>query len=246
MFVLAIIVFITLFRKTAGYGQHYTKKWGFSINNKLGWILMEIPTVIIYGFFTYLGYLKYGTIPLVPILFFLLWNLHYIQRTFIFPILIRGRDPMPIMIILMGVIFNGINAYLQSYWIYILSPSIYSLSWILSVRFVIGILIFFFGFFINLQSDHIIRNLRPKESTESFQFKIPQGGMFKYVSCPSYFGEVLEWTGWAIMTWSLAGLVFPIWTFANLAPRAIKNHKWYQETFTDYPKERKALIPFVL
>ena len=245
MFGLAVIVFITLLRKTAGYGQHYTKKWGFAINNKLGWVLMEVPTVLIYGFFFYKGYLLYGT-NLVPLIFLFIWNLHYLQRTFVFPLLIRGKDPMPIAIVLMGVIFNGINGFLQAYWIYVLSPDFYTTQWILSLRFILGVTIFFIGFFINLQSDHIIRNLRPKDSTESFQFKIPEGGMFKYVSCPSYLGEILEWIGWAIATWSLAGLVFPIWTFANLAPRAIKNHKWYQEKFEDYPKNRKALIPGIL
>jgi 3-oxo-5-alpha-steroid 4-dehydrogenase 1 len=246
MFGLAVIVFIMLFRQTAGYGQHYTKKWGFTVNNKLGWVLMEVPTVIIYGYFFYLGYTIYGTLELVPVIFLFIWNLHYLQRTFVFPLLIRGKDPMPITIVLMGVVFNGINGYLQAYWIYILSPSKYTVEWILTLRFIVGLLIFFVGFFINLQSDHIIRNLRPKDETRAFQFKIPKGGMFKYVSCPSYLGEILEWTGWAIATWSLAGLVFPIWTFANLAPRAIKNHKWYQEQFADYPKNRKALIPGIL
>jgi len=245
MIVLAVIVFLALFRQTAGYGQHYSKKWGLAINNKLGWILMEVPTVIIYALFFYLGYIRYGT-DLVPLVFLFLWNLHYLQRTFVFPLLIRGRDPMPITIILMGLVFNGINAYLQAYWIYIISPDFYTLEWILTGRFIAGILIFFSGFIINLHSDYIVRNLRPKGEDRAFQFKIPEGGMFRYVSCPSYFGEIFEWTGWAFATWSLAGLVFSIWTFANLAPRAIKNHQWYQKTFENYPKNRKALIPFLL
>ena len=102
--------------------------------------------------------------------------------------------------------------------------------------------IFFIGIIINLHSDKIIRDLRKPGETE---YKIPYGGMFRWVSCPSYFGEITEWTGWAIMTWSLPGLVFVVWTFANLAPRALSHHKWYLETFPDYPKNRKALIPFV-
>ena len=44
----SIIFFIVLFFITAGYGQHVNKKWGPTINNKLGWFLMEVPTVIIY------------------------------------------------------------------------------------------------------------------------------------------------------------------------------------------------------
>ena len=66
------------------------------------------------------------------------------------------------------------------------------------------------------------------------------------MSCPNYLGEIVEWIGWAILTWSLAGASFAVWTAANLAPRALSNHRWYREQFTDYPPARRALIPFVL
>ena len=45
------------------------------------------------------------------------------------------------------------------------------------------------------------------------------------------------------MTWSLAGLAFALFTFCNLAPRALSNHRWYRETFEHYPSNRRALIP---
>ena len=61
-----------------------------------------------------------------------------------------------------------------------------------------------------------------------------------------YLGEIIEWTGWAIATWSPAGLAFALYTFANLAPRAITHHRWYRERFPDYPRDRKALLPFLL
>ena len=77
-------------------------------------------------------------------------------------------------------------------------------------------------------------------------FHIPMGGMFRYVSAANYFGELTEWVGWAIMTWSLPGLVFAIWTFANLGPRAHRHHNWYNQKFGDaYPKDRKRMIPFL-
>ena len=76
-------------------------------------------------------------------------------------------------------------------------------------------------------------------------YKIPNGHMFKWISCPNYFGEILEWIGWALATWSLAGLSFAFWAIANLVPRARANHKWYKENFSAYPETRKALIPKV-
>lgn len=238
MIILAVIVFISLLKITAGYGQHATKRWGPMINDKLGWFIMEIPTVVIYLILFIISDRK---TQLVPVLFSVLFMMHYMYRSFVFPLLIRGKQFMPLSIIFMGVIFNSINTYLQARWIMTLSPG-YEPNWMLTPVFIIGIILFLSGFLTHLHSDHIIRNLRKPDDTT---FKIPQGGMFRFVSCPSYLGEIAEWTGWAIMTWSLSGLVFAIWTAANLGPRAGSNHKWYRKNFPNYPENRKALIPFV-
>jgi 3-oxo-5-alpha-steroid 4-dehydrogenase 1 len=231
-------VFILLFFVAAPYGQHIRRGWGPNINNKLGWFIMEIPTVIIYLVFYLISDRVFN---LNSIIFLSVWMVHYGQRTFIFPLLIRGKQPMPLSIISFGLTFNGINTYLQARWVNTLSQP-YPNDWILSPFFIIGILIFTIGIIINLHSDYIVRNLRKPGETE---YKVPYGGMFKYVSAPSYLGEITEWAGWAVMTWSFSGLIFVAWTFANLAPRARSHHKWYQETFPDYPKNRKALIPFI-
>ena len=47
MAVLAVVVFVSLYFVTAGYGQFRTKQWGWSINNKLAWVLMELPVFLI-------------------------------------------------------------------------------------------------------------------------------------------------------------------------------------------------------
>ena len=64
-------------------------------------------------------------------------------------------------------------------------------------------------------------------------------------NCPNYLGEMMEWIGWALVAWSMAGFVFVVWTAANLVPRAYAHHQWYRRTFPDYPPERKAFIPFL-
>jgi hypothetical protein len=56
----------------------------------------------------------------------------------------------------------------------------------------------------------------------------------------------MMWTGWAVATWSLAGLSFALFTAANLIPRAVSHHRWYRRTFADYPRRRKAVIPGLL
>ena len=60
-----------------------------------------------------------------------------------------------------------------------------------------------------------------------------------------YLGEVMAWAGFAVMTGAPAAWAFAVYTVANLAPRAGAHQTWYRQTFTDYPKERRALIPFV-
>ena len=107
----------------------------------------------------------------------------------------------------------------------------------------IGALIFLSGFFINLQSDQILISLRKGEERG---YKIPHGGLFKYISCPNHFGEMIEWIGFAIMAWSLPAFSFALWTVANLLPRARSHHRWYGEYFDDYPKDRKAVVPFLI
>lgn len=147
---------------------------------------------------------------------------------------------MPLLIVILAIVFNLFNAYLNARWISHFGN--YSFGWLTSPFFVVGTLMFGVGWLINLHSDTVLIHLRKPGETG---YKIPKGGFFRWVSAPNYFGELLEWLGWAIATWSLAGLAFWVYTAANLVPRAITNHRWYHEKFTDYPKERKALVPYL-
>jgi len=113
----------------------------------------------------------------------------------------------------------------------------------LHLRFIIGVLLFFGGLAINIHSDYILRNLRkPGESG----YKIPKGGLFSYVSGANFFGEIVEWIGFALATGTLAAWAFALFTASNIGPRAWHHHQWYIEKFKDYPKNRKAIIPFLL
>lgn len=71
--------------------------------------------------------------------------------------------------------------------------------------------------------------------------------MFKYVTSANYFGELVEWIGFAILTYSLSGVVFVLWTFANLAPRAARIYNHYKSEFGDEldTKKVKRIIPFI-
>ena len=150
---------------------------------------------------------------------------------------------MPVAIMLMGVIFNILNGYMQGIWLFYLSPfDMYIVDWFTTPQFIIGICIFFLGMIINMNSDHIIRHLRKPGDTKHY---LPAKGMYKYVTSANYFGELLEWGGWAILTWSLSGLVFFWWTFANLVPRANAIWHRYKDEFGDEVGNRKRVFPFI-
>lgn len=239
---LAVIVFFALQRLTAGYGMMYTPKWGPTVGNRLGWILMEAPAFIC---MLLLWIFSPRALDPAPFVMGAIFELHYFQRAFIFPFLMRGKNRMPLAIIAMGVVFNAINAYMIGGWIFHVSPAdTYPVSWLWSPLFILGTVIFFIGMAINLRSDYIIRHLRKPGDTKHY---IPRGGMFRFVTSANYFGELTEWLGYAILTWSLGGLAFFIWTFANLAPRARKLHERYLKEFgSEYEAlRRRYIIPFI-
>ena len=171
----------------------------------------------------------------VPLLFFLFFELHYFQRAFIFPFLMKGKSRMPIAIMLMGVVFNVLNGLMQGEWLFYLAPEgLYTDAWLGTPSFWLGVILFFIGMGINLHSDSVIRHY------------LPQKGMYRYVTSGNYFGELVEWIGFAVLTCSPAAWVFVLWTFANLAPRANSIRNRYREEFgKDAVGKKKRMIPFI-
>ncbi len=176
------------------------------------------------------------------LVFLLMWCGHYGNRALCDPWRMRdSTKQMPIVIMLMAVFYNILNGYTNG-WHFLVNNHMYDNSWFTDPRFIIGVLIFLTGAFVNMRSDQILRRLREENGPG---YHIPEKGLHRYVASPNYFAEIIEWIGWAIATWSLPGALFAFYTFCNLAPRAGAHHAWYQRTFPEYPRQRKALIPYV-
>jgi protein-S-isoprenylcysteine O-methyltransferase Ste14 len=236
---IAIILFPIQLKTTAPYGRHTNTRWGKIIDNRLGWFLMEIISPLAFAFFFLTG--ENAKTP--PMWFFFgLWIAHYFYRSIIFPFRTKTKGKgIPLAIVAFALAFNVVNGFTNGYYLGSLGLA-YPTEWLFDPRFISGTLVFFTGAFINIQSDNILLNLRkPGEKG----YKVPQGGLFYRVSCPNYFGEILEWVGFAILTWNIAALGFAIWTASNLIPRALSHHNWYKENFEHYPTTRKAIIPFI-
>jgi protein-S-isoprenylcysteine O-methyltransferase Ste14 len=236
-FTLACVTIVLLSFFTAPYGRHSRANFGSVISNRLGWLFMEAPAAIVF-----LVLFWVGSVPrsVTLVVFLLMWEAHYIHRSFIYPFRIAdGSKVMPVLIVGLGLIFNTGNAYLNGRDLFELSGG-YSPSWLLDPRFLIGAVLFIIGYVINRWADRQLRLLR---APGYMDYRIPRGGLYRWISCPNYLGEIIEWTGWAVATWSLPGLAFAVWTFANLAPCARAHHRWYRVNFVEYPPERKALLP---
>lgn len=236
-FCLALVVFIILFFIPAPYGRHVRRGWGLTIGNKVGWLVMESPSPII---FITLFFLRDNPLNTVLVIFLIMWCTHYLHRAFIYPFSLRKTaNRMPWLIVSFGFVFNLMNAYLNGRYVFSFSGG-YGNEWLADPRFIIGVLMFIIGFFINRRADQVLRSLRQHGETG---YKIPYSRLHNLVSSPNYLGEIIIWSGWATATWSLPGLAFALWTVANLLPRARDHHRWYHENFPDYPPERKALVP---
>jgi 3-oxo-5-alpha-steroid 4-dehydrogenase 1 len=236
-FVLAAMVFVALFFVVAPYGRHLRRGWGPALSDRTGWIIMEFMAPV--GFILCFIFGQYKS-SITGLVFLAMWELHYMHRAFIFPFTLRNtNNRMSLVVISLGLLFNVAMSYLNGRYIFNFSGG-YDNRWLITPQFIIGAAFFIGGYVINRQSDLILRGLRqPGESG----YKVPYGGLYRWISCPNYFGEIVQWTGWAIATWSLPGVVFAVWTAANLAPRARSHQHWYKEYFPRYPSERKALVP---
>ena len=234
-----LLTFGILSRVSAPYGRFMREGWGPTLSSRRAWMLMESPSAL--GFLAvYL--LGRNRLEMVPLVLLAAWQAHYVHRAYVFPLRMKERGKrMPWVIAGMGFFFNCVNTWLNARWISEVGR--YDASWLSDPRFVTGVALFAAGYAINQHADAVLFALRPAGEEG---YRIPFGGLYRWVSCPNYLGEMLEWIGWALATWSWPGLAFAVFTFTNLAPRALATHRWYRRTFPDYPPDRKALVPFVL
>ncbi len=231
---LCTFIYLIFSKTIAPYGRHSNSKWGISIDNRWGWFWMELPALLLMPLIVLISPIEKS---LIIILMLSLWVLHYFYRTILFPMKLRTTGKkIPIVIVISAFVFNLFNGFFVGYEIGYLSQ-----EFNFGINTIIGAVIFLSGMYINRSSDNKLISLR-KENKE---YQIPQGAMFKYISCPNHFGEIIEWIGFAIISFNLGTLSFALWTAFNLIPRAMNHHKWYRIYFTEYPKDRKAVIPFL-
>uniref|UniRef100_A0A7E4UTA9 3-oxo-5alpha-steroid 4-dehydrogenase (NADP(+)) n=1 Tax=Panagrellus redivivus TaxID=6233 RepID=A0A7E4UTA9_PANRE len=241
MIVSAVVTFagLKLFDFHASYGRYYDQSMfaKFAINGRLAWFLQESPALLIPTIAIYYHGENMNISKSIAMIMFVG---HYVQRTLVYPFLIKGGKPTTPIILICAWFICVWNGFLQGYYYVIYAD--FDENHAYSPISLFGILVFVIGMTTNIHSDSILRNLRGPGEVD---YKIPHGGLFDWVSCGNYFGEIMEWLGYAIFCRSLPALGFALFTMANIAPRASQYHQDYQKKFPEYPKERRILAPFL-
>ncbi|XP_014683903.1 3-oxo-5-alpha-steroid 4-dehydrogenase 1 [Equus asinus] len=236
----ACLCFVVLKLVSSPYGRHLSPRSGFRLPARAAWAVQELPSLAV-PLFVCAGAAADRLQRWPNSILLAMFLVHYVQRCLIFPFLIRGGKPMPLHLCVLAFMFCTYNGYLQSR--YLSQYAVYTDDWVTDPRFLTGFVLWLIGMLINIHSDHILRNLRKPGETE---YKIPRGGLFEYISAANYFGEVVEWCGYALASWSIQGGAFALFSFCFLFTRAQHHHQWYLEKFEDYPKFRKSIIPFLV
>jgi|EP00945_MAST-04E_sp_MAST-4E-sp1_P008275 3-oxo-5-alpha-steroid 4-dehydrogenase 1 len=240
----AIAAILLLSGVKAPYGRYVSNQWwaGCMMNGKFAWIVQEAPNLVMIAYFYYFtkgDSAAKASLPNRILLGCFAW--HYVYRTCIFPLRIRGGKDTAFITFIMAFAFCACNGYLQGRTLTYIR--VYPEEWLATPQFRAGVLVWALGWFSNFYHDSILINLRKPGETG---YKIPKGGLFKYISGANFFSEIMEWTGFAIACWNVPAACFAMTTALNIGPRAIQHHNWYKEKFKgEYPPERKALIPFV-
>ena len=243
-FVFAALVIVGSLFQQSPYGRFGATTRGVNLNPKLGWWLMEIPATVVFAVFYFTGPYRFDITPLVLAA---IWGLHYANRGWFFPLSIRQvpgkRGSFNIGVVAAGMVVTTMHGYLNGAFFSHDYKDQYGVQWLTDPRFVLGLIVYLGGFALLVSSERIVRNLRDKDNPGATEYKVPYGGGFRFVSSPAYLGELIAWAGFALLTWSLAGVVIFLITAGNLVPRAFATHKWYRAKFPEYPADRKALIP---
>ncbi len=231
---------------SAPYGR-FGERWPLpKLHARWGWILMELPATLVFWPAFLTGPRSSWTVPSIIAG---IWAFHYLNRGFIFPSLLRvprGSRTFSVVVVSTGVFVTTIHGYLHGFYLSRYGDHL-TAEWLSDGRFIVGLALYVAGMILNIHSDAVLRSLRTRQEVEQGKkvYRMPRRGGFIFVTNPQYLGELTAWVGFAMVTWSLAGVFILLLSAANLVPRAIATHRWYRDRFPDYPQHRKILVPFI-
>ena len=157
--IVAVAAAVAPFVRTP-YGRFADKEFGVSLDPRLGWFLMELPASVVFVYFYVQG--EHALAPL-PLFVFFVWIVHYANRGFIMPQLMRvprgQKTTFSLFVVAIGWVVTSLHGYLNAVWASSLSPQI-GWEWFGTPHVIVGVLVYYAALAANIHSDHIVRNLR--------------------------------------------------------------------------------------
>ncbi len=112
---------------------------------------------------------------------------------------------------------------------------------------IIGILLYLLGSYLNTRSEYTRHTWKKKEKNKG---RLYTEGLFKYSMHINYFGDVILFAGFAMITHSFTMFVIPLIMASNFVFYIIPSldkylEKKYGEEFKEYAGRTKKLIPMI-
>ncbi|QRV80913.1 3-oxo-5-alpha-steroid 4-dehydrogenase [Ceratobasidium sp. AG-Ba] len=241
-----------------------------SIDGTIAWILMELPSPVslLYAYSQENNILSLVDVPTPYTVLPVLFVAHYLNRAIISPLRTPSRSKSHVIVLISATLFNLLNGSLNGTWLGV-GARTGKISWSTApTSFYTGMAMFGLGLWGNIWHDEVLLQIRKSKDHQPGykpRYAIPYGGLYSLVSFPNYLCEWFEWTGFSLAATSimtplqqelslghLLGIsivppvLFTLVEIAVMLPRAIRGHEWYHQKFDDYPKIRKAVIPFLV
>ncbi|XRA96435.1 3-oxo-5-alpha-steroid 4-dehydrogenase [Pycnococcus provasolii] len=231
---------MTVFQVKTPYGRYTRPGWGPLVPARLAWILQEAPTpVVAIALLAQRNVSKLDPSSVAHILLVV----HYIHRAFIYPLGIRNGKPTPVVVMALAFTFCTYNGSLQGTMLKELEGRV---AW--SPLTIAGLGVMLFGAYHNVLADYTLRSLRRTSSSAQRYVAPPNVGLFTWVSGANFLGEIVEWSGYAMLCGgALPAVAFAAFTALNIGPRAVHHHADYCKKIDGYDAlGRTAIIPFLL
>lgn len=207
---------------------------GGGVNSRIGLALAYATPVLVYIAFWFEG----GS-PRTPyhLAVFGAFLFHFVRRLFEICFVNSYSRPTPLRALaVIALLYGGVAASCAFFQVRTVGLSTSH------PIFILGLLIFAFGEVLNGYHHLLLARLRPPDARI---YLMPCRGLFGWVACPHYLGEILSFVGYATMSDLL-----PVWgnavvITAYLVSRANSTFNWYRrEMAMRIPSRWRRLIPF--
>ncbi|GLJ24750.1 hypothetical protein SUGI_0473120 [Cryptomeria japonica] len=165
-------------------------------------------------------------------------TIHFLKRELEVLFLHRYSGDMPLqtaLLISFSYFFQTVNLLYAQQLSEGMRPPGRDLMWV-------GVVLFCIGIGGNLYHHYLLSKLRKDGKTG---YVVPSGGLFDLVVCPHYLFEIVDWIGLAFISQTLYSWASVVWTVIYLAGRSYATRQWYLQKMENFPKQRKALFPFI-